>query len=429
MSVGRGSFSCLVGLLALLAGATGQDIRGIAMGRLSLIVRSDLNRLDLVDFGDNPAGLVSAPPPFEDEDVPGDYANCELFGSLYREVLSFQEVLSIGQPVPLGAARLLPPQPLNDWWTGLSYPSRPAGFNYRSRRGNSVTRAQADFSHFHLFEPEREDYALSTPELQVAWAHRTGWLDLAFDIMGFDAIERNRVHNTGAGILLGAAQVQDRCDLGVNFGYLHTRGMGSAGTSGEHAARGVGTVIFQPLDLLKLGVNAGYRWATREPGWYHSPGIDVSCILDPPTSMLVVGLDLKWGGSYPSTPDLAWGKEDSFAMVFGAGLAGRSWFAGLEISGLREHEVWQQQPFRIGWTDVRVGGEVDIGRFLVRAGAKHVITGADPGMGTAQGCLTAGLGWVHGPVRLDLAYNRFDYQTFQVGYDLVLLSFRYHHWE
>ncbi|UCG42599.1 MAG: hypothetical protein JSU73_12170 [candidate division WOR-3 bacterium] len=413
-------------LAAATVGLSALDIRNYGMGRMSILLESDINRIDLYDFGENPAGLLQARAPFrktsEPEYIPipmwgedelGDYSVTELLASGYGHTPARESsftVWGIGQPLPNELLEFLPVRAVGYVEDRHIYPSRPSGGLLRTRSGGTANVFQGSWS--HLEEKRRYDsVTVNTPQLYFARAGEAGAIDWGADLLAFYAMasqRRNSAQFLGAGVGGGIAVPGDMLSFGANANYYHPWYRTASGqysqTYDGHAARANAAAVITALDTLRLGARAGYKWADVEKLDFYSPWAGLRALYAPTGVPLVAGAGVTWAVSHPTYPGYYDTKHDSLTLAAGAAFRIPVWLLGIEVHrtalgsthGTGDRRENERLTFNLG-------SELSAGPAHVRAGAAFSLTGTETRDTTM--CYTGGLGLDLDRIWLDLAYN------------------------
>jgi len=419
----------------LLAGAArGQDIRGLGMGGMRFIVTGDADRLDLYGFGDNPAGLVSAPPPLEESTWSGDYTSGELY--LAGLSMSFERFLdlSFGQTVPPVVRRIQPVEIAGTDWYNAESPARPAGFSCRSRRGATAFAGRASFAWLQTSDSSVPAWTTAVPELSGTWCASSGRYDYGADLSVFDVMEKSGVQHAGAGSVVGIGRQTGTTSWGASAGYVQVRtldGSSAEDPHTDHGARGTATYIFEPARNLRVGGQADCRWGAEQGAGRLAPALRVRALYDPPGPGGTADAELAWFSSYAERGP-AWLNRLGVEYALGLGYRMGNLLTGVEFSGSDERYAW---PGEAGpWsgyarTDLMLGAEYRLAGLCLRTGAGFGGRGTTGVTWISYMTAAAGIGWQRGPLRLDLAYNKNKYESNFTWFDwsshLVVLSLRY----
>jgi hypothetical protein len=414
-------------LAAATAVSAAPDIRNFGMGRMSILLESDINRIDLYDFGENPAGMLQARAPVrntseEIEYMPsslwgdgavGDYSITEVLATGYGHTPAGESsftVWGIGQPLPTELLEFLPVRAVGYVEDAHIYPSRPSGVLLRTRSGGTANAFQGSWS--HLEQHHRYDsITVNTPQLYFAHAGEAGPIDWGADLLAFYGMASERRSNAqflGAGVGGGIAVPGDMLSFGANANYYHpwyrTAYREYSESYDGHAARANAAAVLTALDTLRLGARAGYKWADVEELDFYSPWAGLRALYEPTGVPLVAGAGATWAISHPTYPDHYDTKDDSLTLAAGAAFRIPVWLAGIEV----HHTT-------LGWTygdgdrrenerlTFNLGSELSVGQAHVRAGAALCLTGTETRDTTI--CYTGGLGLDLDGLWLDLAYN------------------------
>jgi hypothetical protein len=414
-------------LAAATVGLPAQDIRNYGMGRMSILLESDINRIDLYDFGENPAGLLLARAPVRNtsgdagyipmslwgEDAAGDYAITEVLASGYGRTPAGESsftIWGIGQPLPNELLEFLPVRAIGYVGDEHIYPSRPSGAVLRTRSRGTASAFQGTWS--HLEERRRYDSAtVNTPQLYLAHAGEAGPIDWGADLLAFYAMaseRRSSAQFLGAGVGGGIAVPGDMLSFGANANYYHPWYRTASGEYSEsydgHAARANAAAVLTALDTLRLGARAGYKWADVEELDFYSPWAGIRAVYEPTGVPLVAGAGATWAVWHPTYRYYYDTKEDSLTLAAGAAFRIPVWLLGIEVHrtalGATRESGNRRENERLTFN---LGSELNVGPAHVRAGAALCLTGTETRDTTM--CYTGGLGLDLDGIWLDLAYN------------------------
>ena len=305
-------------MLVLVALGGAQDIRNLAMGRLALLAESNVNRLDLYDYGLNPAGLWRAAPPgvpsegeeapvFNslfggEEDVLPEYSSTQVFAPFYGHTAlgdSFDQ-WAVGQPFPSELTDFMP-VPYSEFGYGYEpYPGQPSGAFVRSRTSDGASAIQGAFSH-----GERQSLKINTPQAGYVGAGSAGAIDYGYDANLFCILAsepHTSVQLLGPGLGGGIVMPSQAFSWGVNADYYHPfvrEAFNGHGTT-KHGSgiKGGAAMLFQPMDSLKLALRGGYKWTSAAGLKFTSPWAGLRAGYSTPDVPVVAGLEAAWAGTH-----------------------------------------------------------------------------------------------------------------------------------
>lgn len=426
--------------LALVAALEAGDVRNLGMGRLSLLAESELNRLDLFDFGHNPAGLLrSAPVSFStgedehtgytgsEEGMLDDYSYVEFFATGFGTTgqgKAFRQ-WAFGQPVPNELTEYMP-VPLSAFGARfVPYPSRPLGGYWRSRASNVATAFSGAWSH-----GEEQGYLwLNTPRADFTRSGSFGELDYGIEASAFYMSAGSHYGDAqflGPGVGVGIAGPSETFTWGLDARYYHPFFNMTSPTvkiNGNSLAGG-GELLMRPAEPIKVGARAGVKWTVVDELQFMSPYAALRMSYVQPEGPFVAGAEAEWSDVKTSYPAF-WYYEhsDSLGLAGGIGLNNPDWFAGLEAHysrlGLNPLDSTAGNSLAL-----QAGVEINLGSTLVRAGYGRSAPGNDyfsKHMHTTW--ITAGVGLNFSGMTIDIAYNLVNRAT-PVGEHLLYLVVR-----
>jgi hypothetical protein len=413
----------LLGVMPALVFAGLGDVPILGMGGMSLVWESDMNRLDMYDFGQNPAGLLRAMPARfaggeqmaqgagGGEDALSDYSYVDGYATVFGTsgVDSLFHRWAVGQPLPNELQNFLP-IPMGEFVNFETYPSEPLGAIYRSRNLGVASSYGLSWSH----AAQGRSLTVNTPTLNYQRSGTLGSLDYgaeasAFYFMG--SAGGATLNFLGPGVGLGIASPGESFGWGVDAHYFHPwfdMSSPSVKINGS-AVVGGGTMLFHPSDPLKVGVRAGYKWTKVDVLKFMSPWLDARAIYQSAESPMVYGGDLSWGDVNTSYPTFHYAsKLDTLGLGFGVGARTTDWFAGCEAhfssAGARLLDSLATNTLVL-----QAGSEVTLGATQLRLGFGRTMTIVphNPGYYGTPGSyvLTAGAGMELNGLHLDIAYN------------------------
>jgi len=426
---------CTVAALVAASIVSAQDVRNIGMGCLSFLAESDANRLDMYDFGRNPAGLYRAAPvsfttesdeygespsylPEEGGALP-DYSNSGGQFALYAPTgggLKLFDVFSLGQPIPSEFYEYFSP---GFYWLSPLYPAQPVGGGLRSRQSDAATDISGGWSWLHAKGDMGLD--INTPQVKFVRAGAAGSIDYGFDVSAFYMMMSGAQlfgPGAGAGVVLPIAPAS----LGADLRYYHPI-MHSSGVPSEHgnAFRPGLSVVLEPVPDLKLGVRGQYTMTKFLDQEYAAPSAGLRAGFSRKDVPIVAGLQANWSSVRVKG---TWSDERSGTLQTGAGL-GLSipeFFLGVEVSYAMVGETTSAGP---GTRELalRGGAEYKLGTTRLRLGYVHSSTDDELSGGTLnQSQYTFGVGFDLSGGKADVAYVLVPHSD-QSGYTDHVLYF------
>jgi len=413
-------------LVVLFALAAGQDIRGLGMGRLTLVLESEDRPFDMYGFGGNPAGLFRSQLPWTayDRAVAARRSVLELYvpASSWRYAGELPYEWAVGNPLP-GQFQECFPQYMTgsfqdrwyhltgDWIPYVPFAYRPSGVFWRYR-GTYAFAVHGAWSYAAMGGTQSH---ISTPELDAAAAVPLGPFDIGLELpasLVTDALPGDREQSAFVGYRLGVVvplrmlQLGAALSQGNRYAFVDippiAHGWISVGTVGSYALQ----AMFAPAAWFKLGVIGGHSSANTGPV-FTSPWASLSARARPMNLPILAALTAEWARMQTNQPTFEVDQMDSVGI--GAGL-------GVEIWRLRGgaelHFAQRTYPEDTGserysnWT-TNAGAELRLGVLQVRLGYEHSvrpIVGV-PGVGFNRHTATAGLGLTVASVRADIAWN------------------------
>lgn len=398
------------------------------MGRLTLVLESEVKPFDMYGFGGNPAGLYRSEFP---RTTSGDSAAAvqtsvlELYvpGNLWRDAGEPPYEWALGNPVPGQVQRCFPHymQDLvfEEWYhmkgdfiPYVPFAERPSGFSWRYR-GAFAFAVRGAWSYAKL--PDYQAGYISTAELGLAAAVPLGPVDLGLDLPASLTTntwpyirEQSACIGYRLGVVvplrmlqLGAVVYEDCPQAYADIPPIVT-GWISTGSAGGFALQ----VLFQPADWLKLGAAGGQRYASTGPV-FTSPWASLRAESRPENLPILAALNAEWTRMRTSQPEMDIDQMDSIGI--GAGLGAKVWrlMGGAELHYTQR--TYQEDTGVVrnpNWV-ANVGSEFGLGAFQVRLGYEHEVRPIVdlPGYGFNKYTGTAGLGLNIASVRADVAWN------------------------
>jgi hypothetical protein len=432
-------------MLVLVALGGAQDIRNLAMGRLTLLAESDVNRLDLYDYGLNPAGLWRAVPPRssgEGEEAPpfsnflgGDgevlpeYSSTQVFAPFYGHSVpgdSFDQ-WAIGQPFPNELTDFMPVPWGELGYSFYPYPSRPSGGYLRSRNSDGATAVQGSWSHGeHNFGNEL--LAVNTPQASYVQAGSAGAVDYGFDANAFCILVaegRSSAQVLGPGLGGGLVVPSEAFSWGVNADYYHPFFREASGSwdtimNGNGFKAGA-AMLFEPMDTLKVALRGGFKWTKVAGLTFASSWAGARAGFSPPDVPVVAGLEAAWAGThtmYSGYNDML----DSLSLAGGVGYRVPVWFIGVEARHTTAGEKLDSLPTKT--LALTAGTEVNVGISHIRGGYGRSAQDTLVFKGSATQWVSAGFGLDLSGLQLDLAYNHVVRSDTDKD-DIIYLSVRF----
>ena len=414
-----------IGILLLCVPLSANDVRNLAMGRLTLLAESELNRLDMYCFGQNPAGLLrSAPVSFSDNefefeqssegDVLSDYTYLETYATGYGHVgasKSFDQ-WAAGQPIPNELLEFMPIP-----WSGLGYsfrpyPSRPLGVCWRSRSADAATAISGSWSHGEDGAPVRR-LTVNTPQIDVVRSGTFGSIDYGIEAAAFDLMAagpHTRANFIGPGVRAGISAPTEAFTWGLSARYYHPFFDAEipfwSDKLNGNAAEGNGALLLLPAEALKLALRGGYKWVKVENLSFISPWGGIRTAYDPPEGPVVAGVEATWGDVHTSYSDFGYDeKQDSLGLGGGIGVRAEGYFGGVEA----HYSTIGSRPFdaqSAGTLVLQAGGEAVVGTAVVRAGyARSSTRWASGSSSPPTHWFTGGFTMNLEAMKLDVAYN------------------------
>jgi hypothetical protein len=413
-------------MLVLVALGGAQDIRNLAMGRLTLLTESDVNRLDLYDYGLNPAGLWRAEPPrlpqageegstfndlySEGEQALPEYSSTDIFAPFYRHSVSGNSLdkWAIGQPFPNELTDFMPVPWGSLGYSFEPYPSRPSGAYLRSRTSDLAIAAQGSWSHGeHKFL--YDSVTVNTPQASFTQAGSAGAIDYGFDVGAFYLMASERRTSAqvfAPGVGAGIVMPLEGFSWGVDADYYHPFFSEASGTwdttmNGNGVKAGA-AILFKPLDSLKVALRGGYKWTNVAGLKFTSPWAGARAGFSTPDVPVVAGLEAAWAGTHTIYSDYD-DRLDSLSLAGGVGFRVPAWFIGLEVRHTTAGEKFDSLATKT--LAITAGTEVNVGMSRIRGGYGRSARDTLVFKGSATQWVTAGFGLDLSGLQLDLAYN------------------------
>jgi len=420
----------MVVALTVVATALAQDVRNMAMGQLSLLLESDINRLDMYDFGRNPAGLYRAAPvrfagSEEDEGIyqgfdfldegatlpEYSYTEVSLTGyTLKAEGIDLFDVYSIGQPIPSEMYDFMVP---NYYTTGLEifpYRARPAGGYMRSRGSGGATMFEGGWSNAGLKYSEDSRQTMNTPQLAFGRAGSAGPVDYGFSAFGCYIMESEPGISgqllgpgVGAGLVMPASAFSWGADVVYYHPVLHESWAGGDTTlQGNVLGPGV-SFLAQPVDSLRFGLRGEYRYTRLAEATYESPWASLRGLFSRADIPVVAGVEATWTKTTLVSGDTA--STGTFIGGAGLGLRIPVLFVGAEA----RYTMFGESAFdSVGLRTLalQAGAEVSFGVSHLRLGyGRSSMTYTGDTSKVNRAFITGGFGIDLATGRMDLAYN------------------------
>jgi len=420
-------------LVVLLALAAGQDIRGLGMGRLTLVLESETEPLDMYGFGKNPAGLHRSElprTPFDDSAAKPHSSVLELYapGYFYRKGNEQLHEWAIGEPLPSQLQACFPNYMdawsyggswyhfTGDWIPYVPFPSSPSGLSWRYR-GKFALAAYGTWSYAAVVG-DSPDYAgkISTPELGVTAAVPAGLFDIGLELpfsLTTDTTNWGWSQYATTGFRLGAVFPLRSLELGavvastypysyMRWSYPFKPGFVSAGTADDYSLQ----AIVRPADWLRLGAAGGHRRASTG-AVFTSPWAGLRAECRPKNLPFLAGFEAEWARLRTHQPTHENDQMDSVGVGAGLGVRLAPLLAGAEL-----HFAQRTYPEDTGAVlksnlTTNCGAELNLGKTQVRLGFLHSVRPVRiaPGTGFNTYTGTAGFGFDFASLRADVAWN------------------------
>jgi hypothetical protein len=418
-----------IAVLVIAMTVPAQDLRNLGMGRLSALLESDIHRIALYDFGENPAGLLSAAPPtrgagpeqndgspvsspWGSEENAAGYTVSEAFLSGWgihpRGDSHPFPIWSVGQPLPADFQDIVPLGALGIAGRQI-FPSRPAGGYLRQSDGSFALAARGCWSHFE----GNGQATVNVPELGFEAANRLTGLDVGYRAVAFYGMGNQYGGSAqylgvegGAGVAVPGEILSGGACVDYYHPMYHVKyGSFFDTTYHSNAARGRGALVLQPIDTLKLGLKAGYTWADIMQTRTLTPAAGMRALYEPAGVPLAAGLEAAWMKATPYHHGETGSSYDSLYLGGGLGLRLPVLFLGAEV----QRTAWGSNN-----TDARAehsrlslnfGAEVNFGVAHVRAGFLQATGKGSEGYADTLRCYTGGLGFDLEGLWVDVAYN------------------------
>jgi hypothetical protein len=418
----------MAGALAMLfALAAGQDVRGLGMGRLTLVLESEVKPFDMHGFGENPAGLYRSKLPCTasgDSTTAARTSVLELYapGCVWRYAGEPPYEWAIGNPLPSQFQECFPQYMTGivdmsgwyhltgDWIPYVPFASRPSGalWRYRSTFAFAVKGAWS-YATFN-----GSPFRINTQELDVAAAVPLGRLDIGLELPASLVNDTFYVREQFAfvGYRLGVVVPLRMMELGavVSADWPHAfadippivSGWISTGRREDYSLQ----AMLRPVDWLKLGAAGGHRKASTG-AVFTSPWAGLRAECRPKNLPFLSGFEAEWARLRTHQPTHEIDQMDSVGVGAGLGVRLAPLLAGAEL-----HFAQRTHPEDTGAVlkpnlITNYGAELNLGKAQVRLGFLHSVRPVRiaPGTGFNTYTGTAGFGFDFASLRADVAWN------------------------